>query len=207
MNCSNCKTTDQTGEFCSFCGAKIAEQVQTRQQPIEQTKAESGLTSIEDAAMLFEAGSKPPKVTTTEPEVAAAIAAPSFTPSPDDGVQMALEAFGEIVEKLNQQPPVEEQPVSLEPVSPQEQTQPAVIPQSAPTSTTSVTAIAAFVSVFFIPLVGLILGYLAKKDIAQSSGSKSGKGLAKASVVLGWIFISFGALFTLLAIAASLSRQ
>lgn len=209
MNCSNCKTADQTGEFCSFCGAKMADQVRSEHQKAQEVEAgsESGLTSIEDAATLFETGSKTTNVKAAEPEVAAAVTAASFTPSPDDGVDVAMEVFGEIVEKMNQQPTVEEQPEPVKPETSAEQKKTADAPQSAAPSSTSVIAIAAFVSVFFIPLLGLILGYLAKKDIAQSPGNKSGKGLAKASIVLGWIFVSFGALFTLLVIAAALSKQ
>lgn len=74
-----------------------------------------------------------------------------------------------------------------------------------PQSPTSAVAIAALISVFFIPLLGLILGYLAKKEISNSQGLKSGAGLAKASIVLGWIFVSIGTLFTLLVVAAALS--
>ena len=36
-------------------------------------------------------------------------------------------------------------------------------------------------------IVGLILGYQAKREIAESGGTEGGEGLATAGVVLGWI--------------------
>lgn len=66
---------------------------------------------------------------------------------------------------------------------------------SAPTSG---LAVAALVLAFFVPLVGLILGYSARKDIKNSVGAKSGDGLATAAIVLGWIFTILGALFGIL---------
>lgn len=53
-------------------------------------------------------------------------------------------------------------------------------------------AIAAFVLTFFVPLIGLILGYAARKEIAQSNGAKGGRGLASAAIALGWIFTLVG---------------
>ncbi len=60
---------------------------------------------------------------------------------------------------------------------------------SAPTSG---MAVAALVLAFFVPLVGLILGYSARNEIRRSEGAKSGDGLATAAIVLGWIFTIIG---------------
>ncbi|MFM2185268.1 MAG: hypothetical protein RIS55_916 [Actinomycetota bacterium] len=59
-------------------------------------------------------------------------------------------------------------------------------------------AIAALICVFFVPLIGLILGLLARTDIRNSNGNKGGDGLANAAILLGIIF-SF--LFVLVAVA------
>ena len=58
-------------------------------------------------------------------------------------------------------------------------------------------AITAFVFVFFIPLVGLILGYVARRQIRTSRGLLRGFGLATATVILGWIWILLGLVFWL----------
>ena len=47
-------------------------------------------------------------------------------------------------------------------------------------------AVAAIIIVFFSSLIGLILGYVAKKEIINSNGAKGGLGMAKAAIVLGW---------------------
>ena len=40
-------------------------------------------------------------------------------------------------------------------------------------------------------IVGLVLGYVAKGQIDRSSGRQTGRGLAVAGIVLGWIGIAF----------------
>ena len=40
-------------------------------------------------------------------------------------------------------------------------------------------------------IVGLVLGYAAKGQIDRSSGQQTGRGLAVAGIVLGWIGIAF----------------
>jgi hypothetical protein len=40
-------------------------------------------------------------------------------------------------------------------------------------------------------IVGLVLGYVAKGQIDRSSGQQTGRGLAVAGIVLGWIGIGF----------------
>lgn len=53
-------------------------------------------------------------------------------------------------------------------------------------------AVAALVVAFFAPLIGLILGYSARKDINNSQGAKGGRGVATAAIALGWIFTIIG---------------
>ena len=54
---------------------------------------------------------------------------------------------------------------------------------------TSVLAVIAFVLVWLVTPVGLILGYVALSEIRQSNGTKTGEALARAAVILGWIFV------------------
>ncbi len=70
-------------------------------------------------------------------------------------------------------------------------------------------AVAAIVTVFFSSLVGLILGYLAKKDIDNSNGTKGGRGMANAAIALGWIFTILGVVIAVIWIAylASMSSS
>jgi hypothetical protein len=63
--------------------------------------------------------------------------------------------------------------------------------QSYPAPTAGL-AIAALVLAFFAPLIGLILGYVARKEIIQSNGAKGGRGMASAAIALGWIFTIIG---------------
>lgn len=48
-------------------------------------------------------------------------------------------------------------------------------------------ALGAFISVFFVSIVGLVLGYIALGQIKRTG--ESGRGLALAAVILGWISI------------------
>jgi len=63
---------------------------------------------------------------------------------------------------------------------------------------TSGLAIAALVLAFFAPLIGLILGYAARKEIIQSNGAKGGRGMASAAIALGWIFTLLGVLLAVI---------
>lgn len=74
---------------------------------------------------------------------------------------------------------------------------------------TSGLAIAALVVTFFAPLIGLILGYSARKDILISNGAKGGRGVANAAIALGWIFTLLGFVLLIVYIAyfASLSNS
>lgn len=70
--------------------------------------------------------------------------------------------------------------------------------------TTSGLAIASFVVALFVPLIGLILGYVARSDIRKSAGMKTGKGFTTAAIVIGWIAI---VAFFILAVAYVASMQ
>jgi hypothetical protein len=67
--------------------------------------------------------------------------------------------------------------------------------QQPPTPPTSGLAVASLVSsilgLTFVPtlgsIVGLILGYMAKRQIAESAGAQGGEGLAKAGIIVGWV--------------------
>lgn len=72
---------------------------------------------------------------------------------------------------------------------------------------TSGLAIAAIVSTFIIPLLGLIFGYLARKEIRSSMGQKTGDGMATASIIISWIFVGLSALFVVIAIMAAASSS
>ncbi|MBU0705009.1 MAG: DUF4190 domain-containing protein [Chloroflexi bacterium] len=51
-------------------------------------------------------------------------------------------------------------------------------------------------------IVGLILGYQARREIAGSGGTESGEGLATAGVVLGWVNASISLLLVVFLILA-----
>jgi hypothetical protein len=62
---------------------------------------------------------------------------------------------------------------------------------AAPTSKnaqTSGLAVGALVATFFIPLLGIILGFVARSEISNSRGMKSGDGLANLAIILGFMF-------------------
>jgi len=51
--------------------------------------------------------------------------------------------------------------------------------------------IASILGLTFVPtigsIVGVILGYMARRQIEESGGAVGGEGLAKAGIVIGWI--------------------
>jgi hypothetical protein len=59
---------------------------------------------------------------------------------------------------------------------------------SAPQSTNTM-AVVAFILSFFVPIVGMVLGYMARGEIDRSGGRQGGRGLATAAIVLNWIWI------------------
>ncbi len=61
-----------------------------------------------------------------------------------------------------------------------------------------VSLIAGIISYFFLPIIGaitaIITGSIAKRQIRESNGRLSGRGMATWGVVLGWINIGLGLL-------------
>ncbi len=66
---------------------------------------------------------------------------------------------------------------------------------------TSGLAVGALVAAIFLPLLGLILGYVARNDIRSTNPPKGGDGLATAAIVIGWIFTILGGLLFVLVLA------
>lgn len=77
--------------------------------------------------------------------------------------------------------------------------------QQAVAQTSSGLAIGALIMSLVFPVVGLIMGYLAKKEIRNANGRLSGDGLATAAIVIGWIFTIFGAILIVIGIGALIS--
>lgn len=80
-----------------------------------------------------------------------------------------------------------EQPVP--PASPQQQYAPAQ------TSTNGLAIASLVLGLTGISIVGLVLGYIARKQIRESGGRQDGAGLATAGIVLGWIGTILGIIF------------
>lgn len=83
---------------------------------------------------------------------------------------------------------------------------PPTAPQQQQTNTMAVISlIASILGLTLFPtvgsIVGLILGYMARKQIRQSGGWMGGEGLAKAGIILGWIGIGLTVLIACIAIA------
>ena len=58
--------------------------------------------------------------------------------------------------------------------------------------------IASILGVTLIPtigsIIGLILGYLARKEIRESGGTVTGEGMATAGIIIGWVGVSLAAI-------------
>lgn len=59
---------------------------------------------------------------------------------------------------------------------------------------TSTLAVAAFVSGFFLPLLGIVLGVVARRQIDRSQGQETGRGLATAAI---WLNAAVSLLLTI----------
>lgn len=53
-------------------------------------------------------------------------------------------------------------------------------------------------------VLALVFGYIARREIDESGGTQSGRGMAVAGIVLGWVGIGFLLLFLLFALLAAL---
>ena len=78
--------------------------------------------------------------------------------------------------------------------------QPAYAPQQWGPRPTNTMAILALVMAFIFPLAGLILGILARRQIARTG--EEGSGLALAGIIVGGFFTAIFALFLILALVA-----
>lgn len=70
-------------------------------------------------------------------------------------------------------------------------------------------AVAAFVLSLVMPLVGLILGYVARNQVRVSPNPQAGAGLIKAAIIIGWIFTILSVFLTVIygvVLAAMLSE-
>jgi len=78
--------------------------------------------------------------------------------------------------------------------------QPAYSPYPVQKSGTNVLAIISLVGAFLFPLAGVICGHIALSQLKRTG--ESGRGLAIAGLVIGYIYIAFVALFVVIAIIA-----
>ncbi|MEX0654052.1 MAG: DUF4190 domain-containing protein [Phycisphaeraceae bacterium] len=61
-----------------------------------------------------------------------------------------------------------------------------------------VCSLAGFMVCFFIgQIIGIVLGHQALNEIRASQGRLSGEGLAKAGIILGWVFLAIDVLMVL----------
>jgi hypothetical protein len=65
---------------------------------------------------------------------------------------------------------------------------------SYPSGRTSPLAIAAIITVFFVSWVGIVLGYLARKEIRESNAPLAGDGIARTAIIIGWVATGLGVL-------------
>ena len=72
------------------------------------------------------------------------------------------------------------------------------VPVAQPPQTNSMAVAALVTGVLFIPVVPIVLGHISKKEIDQSQGRQTGRGMAIAGIILGWIEV---ALFIFMIIA------
>ena len=64
-------------------------------------------------------------------------------------------------------------------------------------------AIAAFImSLVSVWLPGLICGYIARRQIDRSGGAESGRGLATAAIVIGWVWFGIVVIYLITVAAA-----
>jgi hypothetical protein len=88
------------------------------------------------------------------------------------------------------------------PTSSQESTAPPAV------ASTNGYAIASFVlglvGIFVFPLVGsilaLIFGYIGRNEIDRSAGTQTGRGLAIAGIVLGWVGVALAVVLFVVAV-------
>ncbi|MBN1953735.1 MAG: DUF4190 domain-containing protein [Anaerolineae bacterium] len=72
-----------------------------------------------------------------------------------------------------------------------------------------VSLIASILGLTLLPTIGsiagVIMGYMAKKQIEESRGAMGGEGMAKAGIIIGWIGIGLAVLGVCIALAIILA--
>lgn len=56
-------------------------------------------------------------------------------------------------------------------------------------------AIVAIIFAFFVPVIGLVLGYSARTEVRNPVNPKQGDGLATAAIIIGWFWLAIGLLW------------
>jgi Domain of unknown function (DUF4190)/Uncharacterised protein family UPF0547 len=56
-------------------------------------------------------------------------------------------------------------------------------------------------------ILALVFGYMAKKQIDESGGTQSGRGMAVAGIVLGWVGVGTASLFFVLLLIGSIGSS
>lgn len=79
-------------------------------------------------------------------------------------------------------------------------------PSAPPTNGLAIgSLVASILGLTFVPaigsIIGVILGYMAKRQIAESGGTVGGEGIAKAGIIIGWIGIGLTVLAVCLWVA------
>lgn len=79
-------------------------------------------------------------------------------------------------------------------------------PYSPPSNTLAIISlIASILGLTFMPTIGsiagLIMGYIAKRQIEESGGTMGGAGMAKAGIIIGWVGVALFALAMCLILA------
>lgn len=64
-------------------------------------------------------------------------------------------------------------------------------------------AVAAIVLAFFVPILGLILGYSARTEVRNPNNPKEGDGLATGAIIIGWIWIFALIIWFMMALATA----
>ncbi|MCQ9385691.1 DUF4190 domain-containing protein [Brevibacterium moorei] len=94
----------------------------------------------------------------------------------------------------------DQSPASWDPQQPQQDPyQQGYQPVPVPNKTNSL-AIAAIICVWFVSLVGLILGYIALNQIKRTG--EGGRGMALAAVIIGWIALALGTIVAIIQVIA-----
>jgi hypothetical protein len=76
-------------------------------------------------------------------------------------------------------------------------------PQNNQPSTDSTLPILALVLAFVFPLAGAIIGMIALKQIREGRLVDTNKGLAKAGVIVGWVFTGLLAAYVVLTVVVA----